>query len=426
MLCATAWLRLDAAVGDYDGTVTQLHLESGHLISEGDEHGGKRWVVRQCWRGWSCCGAAELEGVIVPPRLLTTLPPAGLCRVWSVSHSPLVPGYCASASDDGTVRLWSGPSPHRACGVLRPPGPAAPLCSVQLSPHDANLLALASSDCLAYVFDLRRPDQPLHMLEGHSRAVSAARWMGRRRLVTASVDASLAVWDLGGEPRLPPAALTQAAAAAADGGAAVGTAFAGSAGTGAAPLRPRRHCLGHTNSKNFVGLAVRAEDELIACGSEAAACFCYSPHWATPLVRHPLLEHLHHHAALDRRLRAVVAVPRAGTPPLPGSCGAAAAAAGDDAGSCPGGAGGFCCAVAWQPTAAAPGAPPLLAAALSNGEVRILALQQPASSRLTLPSSPSNGPLYPPPPPPPERKHPGIEANTCTPPAAQFWPPSAA
>ena len=35
-------------VGDYDGVVSQMHLESGHFIADIDDHGGSRYDTRLC------------------------------------------------------------------------------------------------------------------------------------------------------------------------------------------------------------------------------------------------------------------------------------------------------------------------------------------------------------------------------------------
>ena len=35
-------------VGDYDGTLTQLHLETGHFVSDRDENGGRRSAQSLC------------------------------------------------------------------------------------------------------------------------------------------------------------------------------------------------------------------------------------------------------------------------------------------------------------------------------------------------------------------------------------------
>lgn len=92
------------------------------------------------------------------------------------------------------------------------------------------------------------------VLKGHDRPVSFARFMGRNRLVTASVDSSLAVWDLNQQGR--------------------GQLF--------------RRYEGHTNQKNFVGLSVCPETELMATGSECGQAFAYHRAWSRPVAAHEI------------------------------------------------------------------------------------------------------------------------------------------
>jgi E3 ubiquitin-protein ligase RFWD2 len=207
------------SVADYDGVVTQVDVESGHVVAEADGHGG--------------------------------------ARAWSVSHSPLRPHFAASAGADGGAALWAGPGLAVRAARLAPRG-GAPLCGAHLSPFDANLLALASADHSAYVYDLRRAAAPLHSLAGHGRAVSYVRFLSRQQLVTASADATLAAWDL--------------------------EAAAGDAGAPA----PARVWRGHPGGRHFAGLAVAPEHGLVACGSEGREAFAYSLNWEAPLVRAPL------------------------------------------------------------------------------------------------------------------------------------------
>ena len=283
--------------------------------------------------------------------------------VWSVSHSLQRPHLLASASDDGTVRLWGGPAMQCCLAALRPGAAGAPASGVHLSPFDGNLAAVASADHNAYVFDLRRADAPLLQLAGHARAVSYVRWLGPNRLATASTDASLALWQL-------PAPQQQQQQQRWGAGGAADAAFAATAPAGGAAPRPPagsptgvleqpwRRLRGHRNSKNFCGLAVRPEDGLLACGSEAPSVYAYHEAWAAPLAVHRF--------------------------------------AGGSRSSSPGGGGGggvrqrspsppqqqrqqqdlFCSAVAWQPATARPGRAPLLAAALSSGELRVLELRR--------------------------------------------------
>jgi len=284
-------------LGDYDGGVTQVDLESGHVMGETDEHAGR--------------------------------------RVWSVSHSLVRPHLMASGADDGTVVLWSGSSGLGQVQVAAKLATAAPVTGVHFSPYNENLLAVASADCSAYVYDLRKLNNnnnnaptPLAALRGHERPLSYVKFLDPGRVVTAAVDGTIRSWDLA---------------------TAVASSNATSNATGGFHGLERRFS-GHCNKKNFVGLSVRPEDELIACGSEGPVVYAYNMAWSEPLVAHELIRHKrpagtdHHHG--DRQVTATSeAVP-------------------------------FCSAVAWQPATAAPGCGPVLAAATSDGSVRVLALRQ--------------------------------------------------
>ena len=269
-----------------------------------------------------------------------------------MSHSLQVPHLCASASEDGTVRLWGGPAMRSCVATLRPSASGAPACGVRLSPFDGNLAAVACADHSAYIYDLRQANQPLAQLAGHARAVSYVRWLSGGSLVTASTDATLAVWQLPG-PHAAAPATAAAAGAPLPGQPTAAAAGAGSSSDAAMVLsQPWKRLRGHRNSKNFVGLAVRPEDGLVACGSEAPAAYAYHAAWSCPLAVHSFGP--------------------ADVPSSSGGSGGAAPAAPDDR---------FCSAVCWQPaTARAAGAAPLLAAALSSGEVRVLELQRPSGA----------------------------------------------
>jgi hypothetical protein len=38
------WWQGVVTVGDYDGVVAQVHIASGHLVADVDEHDGRRWA----------------------------------------------------------------------------------------------------------------------------------------------------------------------------------------------------------------------------------------------------------------------------------------------------------------------------------------------------------------------------------------------
>lgn len=266
-------------VGDYDGVVVQLDLESGHLVAEQDEHCGR--------------------------------------RVWSVSHSHLRPHVAASGSEDGSAALWAGAGLQQVAGRVSPGGKAS-ITGVHLSPYDENALAVACADAQAYVYDLRQLSAPVVTVHGHSRPVSYVKFLDRTTLVTAAIDATLATWDLSSSSST------------------VCT-------TGRVLDAPKRVFRGHSNCKNFVGLAVRPEDQLVACGSESSEVFTYSMSWDMPVTSYDFS--------------------------------AASTIEGTHC-TCHTSAGVFCSAVAWQPAGAAPGCGPLLAAAASDGGVNILGLRR--------------------------------------------------
>ena len=201
-----------------------------------------------------------------------------LCRVWSVRHSKAQAGLGMSTSDDGTARIWSGCGPHTPVAVIKP-STTASICDGAFCDYDRNLIGLASANHNAYVYDMRRLDAPLHVLTGHSRAVSYVRFLSGQRLVTASVDGSLACWDLPFQTE--------------DAGDQVVPDWDGNF-SGTAYLRKAdqaqswRHFRGHHNSKNFVGLTVRPEDGLMATGSETSTVFAYNTHWTMPLAQQDL------------------------------------------------------------------------------------------------------------------------------------------
>lgn len=273
-------------VGDYDGVVVQLDLESGHLVAEQDEHCGR--------------------------------------RVWSVSHSHLRPHVAASGSEDGTAALWAGAGLQQVAGRVSPGGKAS-ITGVHLSPYDENALAVACADAHAYVYDLRQLSAPVVTLHGHSRPVSYVKFLDRSTLVTAAIDATLAAWDLSS----PRSELSSSSSA----GCSIGRVL----------TTPQKVFKGHSNCKNFVGLAVRPEDQLVACGSERSEVFTYSMSWDMPVTSYDFS--------------------------------AASTLEGTHC-TCHTAAGVFCSAVSWQPAGAAPGCGPLLAAAASDGGVNILGLRR--------------------------------------------------
>mmetsp|Transcript_15896 Transcript_15896/g.45496 ORF Transcript_15896/g.45496 Transcript_15896/m.45496 type:complete len:513 (-) Transcript_15896:105-1643(-) len=215
------------SIGDYDGCVMEIDLETGHILHEGDEHAGR--------------------------------------RVWSVSYG--LAGCLASASEDGTVSLWddhvgsrgdaqnrgkSGKSDESrgvvarivpgAVGVGTGPGRSKmPVTGVDMCQWNSNLLGLSSVDSCAYVYDLRNLACPLRTLRGHTRPVSYVKFYDQNTIVTAGIDSSLISWDLTRDRGCEREATYSA----------------------------------HSNNRHFAGLSVLPEEGLVSCGSENGRVWAY-------------------------------------------------------------------------------------------------------------------------------------------------------
>ncbi|OMH81620.1 E3 ubiquitin-protein ligase COP1 [Zancudomyces culisetae] len=165
-------------------------------------------------------------------------------RAWSVDFSTVAPTRLCSGGDDGRVKVWSTTS---RSSVLTLEGKAN-VCSVRFSPSDSNLLAFGSADHNIHCYDLRQPKNPLYLLSGHKKAVSYVRFLSDNRVVSASTDNTLKLWDLASQTDL-------------------------------------RTFVGHTNEKNFVGLAISScGDDWISCGSENNVVYTYNSSLSKPVL----------------------------------------------------------------------------------------------------------------------------------------------
>ncbi|GIL91488.1 hypothetical protein Vretimale_18776 [Volvox reticuliferus] len=377
-------------VGDYDGVLMQLHIASGHQLADVDVHGGRKiWSVAhscltphlaasaaddRCARLWAGRGLSQCVG---------SLQPNSRASVCCVDFSPVCDHLLALACADRTAYLYDMRSLGRGpLAALRHHSRPASYCRFL----GRNRLVTAATDASLALWDI-------------SEAIPALTscTLPQPGMPTTAAAPQLAAMDLTspplvvqeyGQAQLPSlhsqqskGALTTSANEGMSQGAgsvmmsvaepcrcpggggsgaqvyaAVGS-IHGSKGEGEGSsginidgepcrhvtggvTRPCRVFRGHRNEKNFVGLSVRAEDGLLACGSECSRAFAYNTLWSDPL--------------------ATLEVPW-------GSTGALSNGGGG------GGGVGFVSAVCWQPweAAAALGLPPLLATATSLGAVSI-------------------------------------------------------
>ncbi|RMZ55118.1 hypothetical protein APUTEX25_005396 [Auxenochlorella protothecoides] len=163
-------------------------------------------------------------------------------RVWSVDFSRTDPSRFATAGDDACVRLWSTGDETSVATINVP----APACCIEHRPDDNTQIAVGCADERAYIYDLRATQAPLAVLRGASRAVSYVRWSGPDRLLAASTDSAVRLWQ---DP--------------------------GGAGADAAAQRPAAVYRGHANQRGFVGLDARPDGRFVV-GSETNAVYAFS------------------------------------------------------------------------------------------------------------------------------------------------------
>ncbi|CAM6085333.1 unnamed protein product [Calypogeia fissa] len=229
--------------GDYDGVVMEWNIEHGHTVSEKYEH----------------CGQ----------------------RVWSLDYSKVTPTLSASSSADGTVRVWSRGT-DKSVSVLRPDSGNS-ICSAEFSPVADYLIAVASADTNVYMYDIRNSESPMLKLGGHDRAVSYVRFLGKDKLVSASIDSTLKLWDISA-----PLRDVQDEDVDAD--------YHGRlvvkqqqrpfdhGGLTNMLQNPLRTFGAHTNIRHFVGLSIHRGAGLLACGSETNEVFLYRDSCSHPLL----------------------------------------------------------------------------------------------------------------------------------------------
>lgn len=153
-------------------------------------------------------------------------------RCWSVDFNDVDTRLIASGSDDARVKLWSLNLDHSVASLEA----KANVCCVKFNPRSSCHLAFGSADHCVHYYDLRNMKEALTIFKGHRKAVSYVKFLNREDIVSASTDSQLKMWNVNSN-----------------------------------------HCLrsfvGHTNEKNFVGLAT--DGDYIACGSENNALYIY-------------------------------------------------------------------------------------------------------------------------------------------------------
>ena len=170
-------------------------------------------------------------------------------RIWSVDYCCADPKLLVTGSDDSFVKVWStnSPSAIAQCDVR------ANVCAVKWHPTEPHTVAIGAADHNVYIFDMRKYDTAMASFKGHKKAVSYVRWAGND-IISASTDCTLRLWST-----------TRAAL------------------SGGECTQEERTYRGHTNERNFVGLAV--SNDLIICGSETHEVFTYYQPLSKPITK---------------------------------------------------------------------------------------------------------------------------------------------
>ncbi|KAK0404625.1 hypothetical protein QR680_017545 [Steinernema hermaphroditum] len=164
-------------------------------------------------------------------------------RCWTVQFNNVDPHLMASGSDDSKVKLWNV-STERSVATI---DARVNVCCVYFSPTSRYNLVFGCADHCVHLYDIRHPTKAVNVFRGHRKAVSYVKYCNEREVVSASTDSNLRVWDVNSGKCL-------------------------------------RTMKGHTNEKNFVGLAT--DGNHIVCGSENNQLYLYYKGLSAPLMNY--------------------------------------------------------------------------------------------------------------------------------------------
>ncbi|XXG42860.1 hypothetical protein AAC387_Pa01g3033 [Persea americana] len=164
-------------------------------------------------------------------------------RAWTVDFSRTDPSMLVSGSDDCKVKVWCTKQEASVLNIDM----KANICCVKYNPGSSIYVAVGSADHHIHYYDLRNTSAPVHVFNGHRKAVSYVKFLSTSELASASTDNTLRLWDVNENSAV-------------------------------------RAFRGHMNEKNFVGLTVNRE--YIACGSETNEVFVYHKAISRPAAGH--------------------------------------------------------------------------------------------------------------------------------------------
>ncbi|WVZ01910.1 hypothetical protein V8G54_022716 [Vigna mungo] len=191
---ATAGVNKKIKVFEYDSTINE-DLDIQYPVVE---MVSRSTLSSTCWNTYvkSQIASSNFEGVVQLWDVTTSQVQCEMRehnqRAWSIDFSSADPTLLASASDDGSVKLWTI-NQGVSVGTIKT---KANVCCVQFHLDFAHFLAFGSADHQIYYYDLRNMKEPLCTLVGHNRTVSYIKFVDSVSLVSASTDNTLKLWDL--------------------------------------------------------------------------------------------------------------------------------------------------------------------------------------------------------------------------------------
>eukprot|EP01084_Bolivina_argentea_P036421 67381_1 len=114
----------------------------------------------------------------------------------------------ASTSEDRNLLIWDERKPsnqmnsNTGCSILSIPGHNHEILSCDFSKYDKNLIATGSCDTSVKLWDLRKINKPLTILNGHKYAVRRIRFSPHHpsMIMSVSYDMSVIFWDFMSTP----------------------------------------------------------------------------------------------------------------------------------------------------------------------------------------------------------------------------------
>lgn len=113
-------------------------------------------------------------------------------RCWSICCSNTYKNVSLTGGDDGQIKIWDFAMNYSASTLSVP----SKVLSVKLNPVKSIevLVGLANNKLVFY--DLRKFSYPLLDIKAHEKAVSSAKYLNEKEVVTSSNDASMKLWDI--------------------------------------------------------------------------------------------------------------------------------------------------------------------------------------------------------------------------------------